>query len=62
MRPSPIRSFASFLRQDFDAVTAGRTLSYIVVEGHVCRVKLLKRSRYARASFTLLRTRILTPP
>ncbi|MER5226410.1 transposase [Streptomyces flaveus] len=59
-----IRSFASFLRQDFDAVTAGLTLSYSsgVVEGHVCRVKLLKRSMYGRASFTLLRARILTPP
>jgi transposase len=59
-----IRSFASFLRQDFDAVTAGLTLSYSsgVVEGHVCRVKLLKRSMYGRASFALLRTRILTRP
>ncbi|MFF7888252.1 ISL3 family transposase [Streptomyces sp. NPDC020794] len=57
-----IRSFASFLRQDLHAVTAGLTLAYSsgVVEGHVCRVKLLKRSMYGRASFTLLRTRILT--
>jgi transposase len=57
-----IRSFASFLRQDFDAVTAGLTLAYSsgVVEGHVCRVKLLKRSMYGRASFSLLRARILT--
>ncbi|WP_405736380.1 transposase [Streptomyces sp. NBC_01537] len=60
----PIRSFASFLRQDIDAVTAGLTLSYSsgVVEGHVCRIKLLKRSLYGRASFALLRARILTPP
>jgi transposase len=58
------RSFASFLRQDLDAVTAGMTLTYSsgVVEGHVCRVKLLKRSMYGRASFTLLRARILTRP
>lgn len=57
-----IRSFASFLRRDFDAVTAGLTLAYSsgVVEGHVCRVKLLKRSMYGRASFSLLRARILT--
>ncbi|MFF3579481.1 transposase [Streptomyces mirabilis] len=59
-----IRSFASFLRQDLDAVTAGLTLSYSsgVVEGHVCRIKLLERSTYGLASFTLLRARLLTPP
>ncbi|WP_434975759.1 transposase [Streptomyces bluensis] len=57
-----IRSFSSFLRQDLDAVTAGLTLdSSGAVEGHVCRVKLLKRSMYGRASFELLRARILTP-
>jgi transposase-like protein len=58
-----IRSFAGFLRQDLDAVTAGLTLAHSsgVVEGHVCRVKLLKRSMYGRASFELLRARILTP-
>ncbi|MFE2432750.1 transposase [Streptomyces sp. NPDC059373] len=60
----PLRSFASFLRQDINAVTAGLTLSYSsgVVEGHVCRVKILKRSMYGRASFALLRARILIPP
>lgn len=60
----PLRSFGSFLRQDFDAVTAGLTLPYSsgVVEGHVCRVKLLKRSMYGRASFALLRARILARP
>ncbi len=56
-----IRSFAGSLRQDLDAVTAGLTLPWSsgVVEGHVCKVKLLKRSMYGRASFHLLRTRIL---
>jgi transposase len=61
----PVRSFAGFLRQDIDAVTAGLTLSYSsgVLEGHVCRIRLLKRSMYdGRASFALLRARILTPP
>lgn len=60
----PLRSFGSFLRQDFDAVTAYLTLPYSsgVVEGHVCRVKLLKRSMYGRASFALLRARILARP
>ncbi|MCX4767881.1 hypothetical protein OG562_44470 [Streptomyces sp. NBC_01275] len=34
-------------------------LSSGVVEGHVNRVKTLKRAMYGRASFELLRTRIL---
>jgi transposase len=51
-----------FLRQDLDAVTAGLTLAWSsgVVEGHVNRVKTLKRAMYGRASFELLRARILT--
>ncbi|MET9414669.1 transposase [Streptomyces klenkii] len=59
-----LRPFAGSLRQDYDAVTAGLTLPWSsgVVEGHVCRVKLLKRSMYGHASFALLRTRILTSP
>ncbi|MFK4272562.1 ISL3 family transposase [Streptomyces milbemycinicus] len=58
----PLRSFAGSLRQDFDAVTAGLTLAWSsgVVEGHVNRVKTIKRAMYGRASFQLLRTRILT--
>ncbi|MFF8848160.1 transposase [Streptomyces sp. NPDC015127] len=62
--PKPMRGFAGFLRQDLDAVTAGLTLHWSsgVVEGHVNRVKTLKRAMYGRASFTLLRTRILTQP
>ncbi|MFF4731931.1 transposase [Streptomyces mirabilis] len=41
-----IRSFPDLLRQDIDDVTARLTLSYSsgVVEGHLCRVKLLKRA------------------
>ncbi|MEV4450609.1 ISL3 family transposase [Streptomyces mirabilis] len=62
--PKPMQGFAGFLRQDLDAVTAGLTLSWSsgVVEGHVNRVKTLKRAMYGRASFELLRTRILTQP
>ncbi|MET8329443.1 transposase [Streptomyces sp. NPDC005181] len=62
--PKPMSGFAGFLRRDLDAVTAGLTLSWNsgVVEGHVNRVKTLKRAMYGRASFTLLRTRILTRP
>ncbi|MFJ6650464.1 transposase [Streptomyces sp. NPDC091290] len=60
----PLRSFGSFLRQDLDAVTAGLTLPWSsgLVEGHVNRVKTLKRAMYGRASFDLLRTRILITP
>ncbi|KJY41963.1 hypothetical protein VR41_10000 [Streptomyces sp. NRRL B-1568] len=62
--PKPMQGFAGFLRQDLDAVTAGLTLPWSsgVVEGHVNRVKTLKRAMYGRASFELLRTRILTQP
>ncbi|MEU2930726.1 transposase [Streptomyces sp. NPDC007251] len=44
--PKPMQGFASFLRQDLDAVTAGLTLPWSsgVLEGHVNRVKTLKRS------------------
>ena len=60
----PLRSFASSLRQDFDAVTAGLTLSWSsgVVEGHVNRIKTIKRAMYGRAAFGLLRTRVLIQP
>ncbi|WP_067357823.1 ISL3 family transposase [Streptomyces noursei] len=62
--PKPMQSFAGSLRQDLDAVTAGLTLPWSsgAVEGHVNRVKTLKRAMYGRASFQLLRTRILTQP
>lgn len=62
--PKPMSGFAGFLRRDLDAVTAGLTLTWSsgVVEGHVNRVKTLKRAMYGRASFPLLRTRILTQP
>jgi transposase len=62
--PKPMQGFAGFLRQDLDAVTAGLTLSWSsgIVEGHVNRVKTLKRAMYGRALFELLRTRILTQP
>ncbi|RPE27960.1 transposase [Kitasatospora cineracea] len=60
--PAPMRSFAGFLRRDLPAVTAGLTLEWSSgkVEGNVNRVKTLKRAMYGRASFRLLRIRILT--
>ncbi|MFG3208004.1 hypothetical protein [Streptomyces sp. NPDC048192] len=39
--PGPVRGFAGFLRQDWNAVVAGMTLDYSsgVVEGHVNRLR-----------------------
>ena len=54
-------SFAQSLCLDLDAVTAGLTLPWSsgIAEGHVNRIKTIKRAMYGRASFRLLRTRIL---
>jgi transposase len=62
--PEAIGIFAGSVRQDLSAVTAGLTLSYSsgAVEGHVNRIKTIKRQMYGRASFTLLRSRILLQP
>jgi transposase len=56
-----LHSFVLGLRRDQDAVTAGLTLPWNSgpVEGHVNRIKLLKRQTYGKASFALLRKRIL---
>lgn len=62
--PQPIRGFARFMKFDIDAVTAGLTLQYSsgVVEGHVNRIKTIKRQMYGRASFHVLRARVLIQP
>ncbi|OLT25321.1 hypothetical protein BJF83_23250 [Nocardiopsis sp. CNR-923] len=54
-------SFIWGLRRDLDAVRAGLTLPYSsgVVEGHVNRLKMLKRQMYGRAKPDLLRKRVL---
>ncbi|GAB7109704.1 hypothetical protein JCM4814A_80190 [Streptomyces phaeofaciens JCM 4814] len=59
-----LHSLVSGLRRDFDAVTAGlsTTWSSGQVEGHVTRVKLLKRMAYGRANLDLLRQRVLLAP
>jgi transposase len=56
-----IRSFVNKLRQDQIAVQTGLVLKWNngMVEGHVNRLKLLKRSMYGRANFDLLRLRVL---
>ncbi|MFD3612173.1 ISL3 family transposase [Streptomyces atroolivaceus] len=59
--PNAIGIFADSIRQDLHAVTAGLTLPYSsgIVEGHVNRIKTIKRQMYGKASFALLRARIL---
>jgi transposase len=56
-----LRSFVVGLRRDQDAVTAGLTLPYnsAPVEGHVNRLKMLKRQMFGRANPDLLRKRVL---
>jgi transposase len=56
-----LAGFAEGLRRDQAAVTAGLTLPYSsgAVEGTVNRIKMLKRQMYGRASFDLLRKRLL---
>jgi transposase len=58
---SELRGFAKGLRKDWAAVTAGLTVSYSsgAVEGHVNRIKMLKRQMYGRAKPDLLRKRVL---
>jgi transposase len=58
---SELRGFATGLRKDWAAVTAGLTLPYSsgAVEGHVNRIKMIKRQMYGRAKPDLLRKRVL---
>ena len=59
---SDLRSFATGIRQDQQAVTNGLSLPYSSgkVEGTVN--KMIKRQMYGRASFDLLRTRVILHP
>ncbi|MCE7003287.1 helix-turn-helix domain-containing protein [Kibdelosporangium philippinense] len=56
-----LHSFVRGLRRDLDAVTAGLTLPWNsgIVEGHVNRLKMLKRQMFGRAKPDLLRKRVL---
>jgi transposase len=53
--------FAQGLQEDLTAITAGLTLPWSngPVEGHVNRLKLLKRQSYGRAGVGLLRQRMM---
>ena len=55
-------SLARGIQADRAAVDAGLTLRWSTgpVEGHVTRVKLLKRQGYGRASTALLRRRVVS--
>jgi transposase len=56
-----LRRFAGKLRADQDAVQAGLTLRHSngQTEGHVTKLKLIKRQGYGRAKVDLLRKRVL---
>jgi len=57
----PFQRFALSLQQDYDAIKAGLTLPFSngPVEGHINRLKTLKRQMYGRAGLDLLARRFL---
>ena len=59
--PPELRGFGRNLRRDWDAVHAGLTKRWSsgCVEGHVNKLKVIKRQMYGRAKFDLLRKRVL---
>ena len=56
-----LQSFAAGVEKDKAAVRAGLTWSINngMVEGHITKLKLIKRQMYGRAGFALLRQRVL---
>lgn len=56
-----LHSFANGLERDLDAAVTGLTRPWNSgpVEGHVNRIKMLKRQMFGRAGFSLLRKRVL---
>lgn len=56
-----LRRFAKRLAQERDSIEAALSLPWSngPAEGHVHRIKLLKRQMYGRAGFDLLRIRTL---
>ena len=57
----PLQRFAKGLRDDYDAVKAGLTLPWSngPVEGHINRLKTLKRQMFGRSGLDLLQRRFL---
>ena len=60
-KTTALAGFASHLTKDRNAVEAALKLPWSQgqVEGHVHRLKLIKRQMYGRAGFDLLRLRVL---
>jgi transposase len=58
---APLRRFATGLQADYEAVKAGLMLPWSTgpVEGHINRLKMLKRSMFGRAKLDLLGQRFL---
>ena len=58
---SDLRGFAHRIRRDYDAVLAAVLFQWSngQSEAQVLRLKLVKRAKYGRASFALLRKRLL---
>ncbi|HET6324991.1 MAG TPA: transposase [Planctomycetaceae bacterium] len=56
-----VRHFAEGIRRDESAVNAAVTLRWSngPVEGHVNRLKTIKRQMYGRAGFALLKARVV---
>ncbi len=61
---TPFQTFAAGLHRDLAAVKAGLEAPWSNgrVEGHVNRLKLIKRQMYGRANFDLLSIRVIHPP
>ncbi len=62
LRPlAPMHAFTRGLDKDAAAAAAGLSLPYSngPTEGHVNRIKMIKRQMYSRASLDLLRKRVL---
>ena len=59
-----LKTFAEGIRKDYNAVRAALEFEWSngPVEGHVNRLKVIKRIMYGRANFDLLRLRVLHPP
>jgi hypothetical protein len=60
-RLSGIKMFANGLKRDLQAVENGITMtwSHGTIEGHVNRIKSIKRGMYGRAGFELLRRKVI---
>ncbi|MDP4025587.1 transposase, partial [Methylobacterium sp. NEAU 140] len=58
---SALKRFAASLQRDAAGITNAIALPWSTgpAEGHISRLKMIKRSMYGRAGFELLRQRVL---